>query len=133
MSGLSYYLLIFQIILAISNAQNINLIDKNSKIKNFTEKNWFLENIPFIEIPDKVIEDVYYYRWSSHKRHLVYISPGTGYIATEFTNDPGYWRFGFIRAAAAHQMYESRWLRNQRYVKVSSFNILAFSNYSQNN
>ncbi|CAG2168070.1 unnamed protein product [Oppiella nova] len=52
--------------------------DKTSKVKDFAEHQWFVRNIPFIEIPDKHIEDVYYYRWSSLKRHLRYTITGTG-------------------------------------------------------
>ena len=62
--------------ISISNCQTTNFIDKQSKIKQFAESQWFINNIPFIEIPDKNIEDVYYYRWSSHKRHLRYTTLG---------------------------------------------------------
>lgn len=38
---------------------------------------------------------------------------------TEFVNNIGYeGKFGVINAAAGHHIYESRWLRNQKYVKV---------------
>ena len=42
-----------------------SLLIKNSKVKEFAEKGWYLENIPFIEIPDKNIEEIYYYRWEN--------------------------------------------------------------------
>ncbi|XP_054152490.1 beta-L-arabinobiosidase-like [Oppia nitens] len=103
---------------ALNNNNNNNFIDRSSKVSQFAEKQWFLDNIPFIDIPDKNIEDVYYYRWSSHKRHLRYIIGGTGYMTTEFVNDVGYsQKFGVINAAGGHQIYESRWLRDTRYVK----------------
>jgi hypothetical protein len=97
-----------------------NLIDKQAKIKAYDEKSWFLANIPFIEIPDQNIEDVYYYRWSSHKRHLRYTTLGLGYVVTEFVNHVNYAKkYGEINAAAGHQIYVSRWLRDTKYVKVS--------------
>ena len=106
-------------LLAVS-ANGPNVIDKLNKVKDFDEKNWFLENIPFIELPDKNIEDVYYYRWSSHKRHLRYLLVGTGYVVTEFVLDVGWQnKLAFLNDAAGHQIYESRWLRDQRYVKVN--------------
>ncbi|CAG2115456.1 unnamed protein product, partial [Medioppia subpectinata] len=76
------------------------------------------ENIPFIDIPDKHIEDVYYYRWSSLKRHLRYLTVGTGYMITEFVHDVGYSaKFGVINAAGGHHIYEARWLRDTSLVK----------------
>ena len=106
-------------VLSSVSANGPNVIDKLNKIKDFDEKNWFLENIPFIELPDKNIEDVYYYRWSSHKRHLRYLKVGTGYVVTEFVYDVNYQsKLGVINGAAGHQIYESRWLRNDKYVKV---------------
>ena len=111
----------FSVILLNSQFLSSELIDKSSKLKNIDEKEWFVENIPFVEVPDKQIEEVYYYRWSSHKRHLRYTAIGSGYAVTEFVHDVGYGKkFGEINAAGGHQIYESRWLKNQRYVKVSS-------------
>ena len=102
------------------NAAETKFINKNSKVQEYAEKEWFLANIPFVELPDKNIEEVYYYRWSSHKRHLRYTAVGSGFAVTEFVNDVGYGKkFGEINAAAGHQIHESRWLRNQRYVKVN--------------
>ena len=103
------------------NVEKNEFIDKTSKVKGFAEHQWFVRNIPFIEIPDKHIEDVYYYRWSSLKRHLRYTTIGTGYMVTEFVTDPGYaQKFGVINAAGGHQIYETRWLRDTRYAKVMS-------------
>lgn len=97
-----------------------NFVDKDSKLRGFFEPQWFKENIPFVEFPDKAIEDVYYYRWSSLKRHLRYTVPGAGYIITEFVHKVGYsQKFDTISAAAGHHIYEARWLRNTRYVQVS--------------
>ncbi len=109
-------------LLNVSYSQVTNFVDKDSKLVGFAEKQWFRDNIPFVEVPDKNIEDVYYYRWASHKRHLRYIHPGIGYSVTEFVHDVGYGsKFGVINAAGGHQIYESRWLRNQKYAKVSNY------------
>lgn len=102
--------------------EGTNFVDKDSKLKDFFEPQWYKDNIPFIEVPDKEIEDVYYYRWSSLKRHLRYTIPGAGYIVTEFVHKVGYsQKFDTINAAAGHHIYEARWLRNTRYVQVSEF------------
>jgi hypothetical protein len=78
---------------------------------------WYKDNIPFIEVPDAAIQQIYYYRWSTHKRHVRYLDPANGYVISEFMHPPG-WSpaFGEIKAAAGHHVYEGRWLRNQRYL-----------------
>lgn len=100
------------------SAQTTNFINKDSKLEGLAEPQWYKENIPFIDIPDREIEEVYYYRWSSHKRHVRYSTPGAGYTVTEFVHKVGYsQKFDTINAAAGHHIYESRWLRNPRYVE----------------
>lgn len=99
--------------------QRTNFVDEDSKIVNFAEKAWYKDNIPFLEVPDEAIEAVYYYRWSSLKRHLRYTLPGAGFIVTEFVHKVGYsQKFDTINAAAGHHIDEAKWLRNSRYVKV---------------
>ena len=85
--------------------------------RSFAEPQWFKENIPFLDCPDSAIQDVYYYRWSSYKRHLRYGVPGVGYILTEFLSDVSYGGlYSSINAAAAFHIYEGRWLHDQRYL-----------------
>ena len=107
-------------ILPVNKGQSTNFVDQDSKVGKYAEPGWFKDNIPFLEVPSKEIEDVYYYRWSSLKRHLRYTVPGAGYMVTEFVHNTGYaQKFGSINAAAGHHIYEARWLRNKRYVQVS--------------
>ncbi|MBX6386899.1 MAG: discoidin domain-containing protein, partial [Microbispora sp.] len=81
----------------------------------YAEPEWYKANIPFLEVPDREIQDVYYYRWSTYKRHIRYTDSATGYIITEFHNPPGYSApLGGIVAAAGHHVYEGRWLRDTR-------------------
>jgi len=102
-----------------SSGELTSFVNKDSKLVGFAEKQWFKDNIPFVEVPDKNIEDVYYYRWASHKRHLRYLYPGIGYSITEFVLDVNWQnKFATLNDASGHHIYESRWLRNQRYVKV---------------
>jgi hypothetical protein len=79
---------------------------------------WFKANIPFLEVPDQQIQDVYYYRWQTYKEHLVYTGPEYGWLSTEFLQPAGYGApYGGISAAAGHQITEGRWLRDQQYTK----------------
>lgn len=98
------------------NINGTSFLDHEKPISAFTGKKFLKHNIPFIDIPDSVIQDVYYYRWTSIQRNLRYIRPGTGYMCTEFVQPVGYAKaFGSIDAAAGHQIDESRWLRDTFY------------------
>ena len=106
------------------HGQGTNFVDQDSKVGKFAEPGWFKDNIPFLEVPNKEIEDVYYYRWSTLKRHLRYTVPGAGYLVTEFVHSTFYaQKFGSLNDAAGHHIYEARWLRNRRYVQVSYSNM----------
>lgn len=93
-----------------------SFLDHETPISAFAGKSFLRHNIPFIDIPDSLIQDVYYYRWTSIQRNLRYIRAGTGYMCTEFVQPVGYAKaFGSIDAAAGHQIDESRWLRDTFY------------------
>lgn len=91
-------------------------LDHDEPISAFTGKTFLKQNIPYIDIPDSLVQDVYYYRWTTIQRNLRYIKAGTGYMCTEFVQPVGYAKaFGSIDAAAGHQIDESRWLRDTFY------------------
>jgi Trehalase len=93
-----------------------SFLDHVTPISGFFGQTFLEDNIPFIDIPDSNIQDVYYYRWSSLQRHLRYTVAGTGYIITEFVQPVGYAQaLNTIDAAAGHQIDEARWLRSQFY------------------
>ena len=79
---------------------------------------WYEANIPFFESPDSEIDATYYYRWELVTKHLTYGSPESGYTFTEFIDRP-FWSgaFGAISCPLGHQLYEVRWLRDQRIVE----------------
>ena len=77
---------------------------------------WYKANIPFLDVPDKTIQAVYYYRWSVVKRNLRNTG-ADGYISTEFIPPVGWGNlFNSLNDAAGHHIYEDRWLRDQRYM-----------------
>jgi hypothetical protein len=79
------------------------------------EKAWYEANIPFLDVPDQTIRDVYYYRWRVWKEHLRPTGTANGDITTEFFGYPGYAApFGAINASSAHQIDEGRWARDQQ-------------------
>lgn len=79
---------------------------------------WYKKNIPFFDSPDSSLNEMYYYRWELVTKHMVYGSPKTGYLFTEFLNRP-FWsgRYGGISCPLGHQFSEIRWLKNPRVVQ----------------
>jgi hypothetical protein len=76
---------------------------------------WMGENIPLFECPDKEIEEIYYFRWWTFRKHLK--ENPDGFVVTEFL-PPVSWagRHNTISCAAAHHFREGRWLRETRYL-----------------
>lgn len=40
-------------------------------IDNLNAERWMRENIPLIAIPDKTVEEIYYFRWWVFRKHVV--------------------------------------------------------------
>ncbi|KAI5917574.1 Six-hairpin glycosidase-like protein [Camillea tinctor] len=94
-----------------------SFLNHKQLIGDFAGASFLGDNIPFIDIPDSLVQDVYYYRWTSLQRNLRYIRPGTGYMCTEFVQPVSYAKaFGSIDAATGHQIDEARWLRDTSFV-----------------
>lgn len=73
------------------------------------------ENIPIIEIPDKEIEETYYFRWWTFRKHIKQTEDG--FVITEFLPQvPWSGKHNTINCPAGHQIYEGRWLRDPKYV-----------------
>ena len=49
--------------------QNDEEICRN-KIDNAHAYEWLAEEIPLLECPDKTIEETYYFRWWTYRKHL---------------------------------------------------------------
>jgi len=95
-----------------------NFLSKSALLGAVDDPAWFLNNIPFLEVPDTQIQQVYYYRWQTYKEHLIYTGSIYGWLSTEFLAPVFYGApYGGVSAAAGHQTIEGRWLRNQQYVK----------------
>lgn len=94
-----------------------NFLDQDALLAGRDEKDWYKANVPFVEVPDQQIQDVYYYRWQVHKEALKYTNPEDGFILSEFLGPVGYSApNGGISAAAGHHVYEGRWVRDQQYL-----------------
>lgn len=76
---------------------------------------WLRENIPFFDCSDKDLEEIYYFRWWTFRKHIQ--RTPDGFVVTEFL-PPVPWagKFNTISCAAGHHFYEGRWLRNRQYL-----------------
>lgn len=96
------------------------LLDKQKQLDRFSfwdnqDWDWYKQNIPFWESPDNEIDKTYYYRWELTTKHRVYGSPESGYNYTEFINRPPWsGRYGSISCPLGLQIYEMRWLKDER-------------------
>ena len=73
------------------------------------------KNIPIIDLPDKEIEETYYFRWWTYRKHIK--NTADGFVITEFLPDVNWSKkHNTINCPAAHHIYEGRWLRNPKYV-----------------
>ncbi|MEU7834170.1 PA14 domain-containing protein [Nonomuraea sp. NPDC049129] len=100
-----------------ARAQPRTLLDHGSYLEGFNDPGWYEANIPFVDLPDQQIQDVYYYRWRVWKEHLRYTDPANGWVLTEFLDCCGYAApYQAINAAAGHHVYEGRWVRDQTYL-----------------
>lgn len=97
--------------------QSTNFLNHSSYVTSFDEPQWYLDNIPFVDFPDASLQQIYYYRTSVLKRHLVFTHEGHGWVFTEFIQ-PVPWasKFQTIPDSAPHQLVEARWLRDPSYV-----------------
>jgi hypothetical protein len=78
-------------------------------ISNAESWAWMQANIPFFECPDREVEEIYYFRWWSMRKHLHRLS--AGFVFTEFITNPNP-----ISSALGHHVQEGRWLRNGQYI-----------------
>jgi len=77
---------------------------------------WFADNIPWLDVPDKDLEQIYYFRWYSFQKHIRHTPDG--YIIDEFLdNVPWAGKFNSINCAATDHLKEARWLRDTTYAE----------------
>jgi hypothetical protein len=95
------------------NAQDEELYPQH--IPNAAAWNWISTNVPLFECPDPELEEIYYFRWWTYRKHIK--QTPDGFIVTEFL-PPVPWsgKHNSINCPAGHHFYEGRWLRDPRYL-----------------
>ena len=73
------------------------------------------ENIPLLDCPDADIEQAYYFRWWTYRKHIK--QTPDGFVVTEFLPDVTWaGKYNTISCAAGHHFYEGRWLHDTKYL-----------------
>jgi len=84
-------------------------------IPNAQSWQWLRENIPFFECPDKEIEQIYYYRWWTFRKHIK--QTPNGFVLTEFLDKVSHsGPYNTISCAVGHHIYEGTWLIDNRII-----------------
>ncbi|MBB3186991.1 MGH1-like glycoside hydrolase domain-containing protein [Microbacter margulisiae] len=84
-------------------------------ISNAQSWDWMKKNIPLFECPQYTMEQMYYYRWWTYRKHIE--KTPVGYAITEFLVPRHYAdKYNLISCALGHHIYEGRWLRDRQYV-----------------
>jgi hypothetical protein len=97
---------------------------------------WITNNVPLFECSDASVEEMYYFRWWSYRKHIK--ETASGYIITEFLFNVGWAGLdNSIDDAAGHHFYEGRWISNRQYLQdyakfwlgTTSQGVLSYSNW----
>jgi len=83
-------------------------------IPNAAAAEFLEQNVPLFECPDKEIEEIYYFRWWTLRKHIK--STPDGFVISEFLPDVSWAKkHNTINCAAGHHLREGRWLADPRY------------------
>ncbi|WP_343277379.1 MGH1-like glycoside hydrolase domain-containing protein [Ligaoa zhengdingensis] len=77
---------------------------------------WFLDTIPYVDLPDEQIKQIYYFRWYTYRNHIRMTSDDY-YIISEFLPNVGWaGKHNSINCPAGLHVAEGRWLKNNQYL-----------------
>lgn len=82
-------------------------------ISNNEAESFLAEQIPLIDIPDKELEEIYYFRWWTFRKHIK--ETKNGHIITEFLpNVPWSGPYNSINCPSCFHIREGRWLKDSK-------------------
>jgi hypothetical protein len=84
-------------------------------IPNALAWDWMIKNIPLFECPDKDIEEIYYFRWWTYRKHIC--KTQDGFVVTEFLPQVSWSKkYNSINCAVGHHLYEGRWIHDPHFL-----------------
>ena len=95
---------------------HVDVIPETKMIGNKDAWNFLQKNIPLLDCPDKEIEEVYYYRWWTFRKHIKQTLDG--YVITEFMPAVSWaGKYNSISCPAGHHFREGRWLHDPKIIR----------------
>lgn len=93
--------------------EKFNLDDNEYYKQDINNENaieWMEENIPYFTCPDKILEEIYYFRWWVARKHIK--TTDDGVLITEFLPEvPWAGKHNTIVAGVGHHISEFKWLK----------------------
>jgi hypothetical protein len=97
---------------------SFNINDQELYAQYITNENcwsFLAKNIPLFDCPDKQLEQTYYFRWWTYRKHIR--KTPEGFVILEFLPDVSWaGKYNTINCAAALHLYEGRWLHDERFL-----------------
>ena len=119
-----FYVYTFEKIDILSTSELESYVEKFNKsdnelypqhIPNENAFEFLSENIPLIDLPNKDLEETYYFRWWTFRKHIK--STEDGFVITEFLPEVSWsMKHNTINCPAGHHIYEGRWLKDSKYI-----------------
>ena len=77
---------------------------------------WFVDTVPYADLPDEQLKQIYYFRWYTYRNHLRMTTDGY-YVVTEFLPNVGWsGKHNTINCPAGFHVAEGRWMKDNRYL-----------------
>ncbi|MCW9705288.1 MGH1-like glycoside hydrolase domain-containing protein [Fodinibius salsisoli] len=100
-------------------------------ISNEESYSWLEKNIPLFEAPDSTLEQTYYYRWWTFRKHLK--KTPEGFVFTEFIRPVSHaGKYNTVSCALGHHVYEGRWLHDDKFIDEYILFWLIRDQYAEN-
>lgn len=85
-------------------------------IKDAQSWSFLRHQIPLLDCPDEGIEEMYYFRWWTYRKHIK--QTPDGFVITEFLPDVSWaGKDNTISCAAGFHIEEGRWLHDPKYIR----------------
>jgi hypothetical protein len=80
---------------------------------------WMKRNIPLFTCPDRDLEQIYYFRWWTYRKHIK--QTPAGFIVTEFLKPVSHaGEYNALSCAFGHHVAEGRWLHDRQFIEQDS-------------
>jgi hypothetical protein len=85
----------------------------NNFISNQRAWEWMVANVPLFDCPDAVLQEIYYFRWWTYRKHIK--KTPQGFVVTEFLQPVRHaGAYNTISCAFGHHLAEGSWIRDRQ-------------------